>query len=440
MQNIADFKYSHKRYIEGKVILYAGLLLLFLMLAAPRAFQELKLVILFLLAGSVFITFCLTQRVFLHTSIAFLFIFYIVLGGIYGVYGYFRGNLGAAEVTKEIVYYPFFYLLLVPCCKNYHTMKRIHQTFLFSACFIAVYFIATILHPLGMWPDWLYFNMFAGIESFQSIDQDKFATFGIFEIEVVSAPSLMFLQPYLICYQLINKQNFSVILIIAVLLCTLVMILSGIRILFLVAMLSSIIFTVAYCIKYFRGTVSPNTKRSFILLFVFILSLYGVLYSQGVNFQLYYQNFLNAFAAVPPQLQYNQRYVQIQSLFYSWQERPIFGFGSGAVDWSYIRSSVQPWKYEVTYIKNLYDFGLFGCFLYGMGLFYIFSTMLKIYKEKNELNKYALPMAAGSIGFLIGCGSNPYLHRFDSLFVIFLPVALINIWLLNKKQRRRLSF
>jgi len=39
-------------------------------------------------------------------------------------------------------------------------------------------------------------------------------------------------------------------------------------------------------------------------------------------------------------------------------------------------------------------------------------------------------------GFLIANATNPYLARFDGIWVIFLPLAFINRWLLTENQTR----
>jgi hypothetical protein len=42
--------------------------------------------------------------------------------------------------------------------------------------------------------------------------------------------------------------------------------------------------------------------------------------------------------------------------------------------------------------------------------------------------------------YLIGNATNPYLEKFDYIWVIFLPVALINFWLLGKNSPGERSF
>jgi hypothetical protein len=46
-----------------------------------------------------------------------------------------------------------------------------------------------------------------------------------------------------------------------------------------------------------------------------------------------------------------------------------------------------------------------------------------------------LPVLAGMTCFLIANATNPYLGKFDCLWVIFLPIALINYGLLNSNAR-----
>lgn len=48
--------------------------------------------------------------------------------------------------------------------------------------------------------------------------------------------------------------------------------------------------------------------------------------------------------------------------------------------------------------------------------------------------QYILPVLVGTACFLIANTTNPYLAKFDYIWVVFLPVALINIWLLDKNK------
>jgi hypothetical protein len=135
----------------------------------------------------------------------------------------------------------------------------------------------------------------------------------------------------------------------------------------------------------------------------------------------------------------NVRIDQTLALIGAWKEKPLFGFGTGAVYWEYIRNSESPWQYEVSYAQFLYNWGIVGCMLYAIGLYYIYRTLIRIYKTGSKLGIYALAATYGSAAFLIGSFTNPYLLRFDSLFVIFLPIAIVNLYLLKEGQIKKFT-
>jgi hypothetical protein len=37
----------------------------------------------------------------------------------------------------------------------------------------------------------------------------------------------------------------------------------------------------------------------------------------------------------------------------------------------------------------------------------------------------------------MGNASNPYLEKFDYMWVVFLPIAFVNYWLLDKRRQAR---
>ena len=44
-----------------------------------------------------------------------------------------------------------------------------------------------------------------------------------------------------------------------------------------------------------------------------------------------------------------------------------------------------------------------------------------------------LSVLVGTVSFLIANGADPYLEKYDYMWVVFLPVAIINIWLCTRE-------
>jgi len=126
---------------------------------------------------------------------------------------------------------------------------------------------------------------------------------------------------------------------------------------------------------------------------------------------------------------------QFFPLLQGWSESPIFGSGHGASVAGSIRSDEMPWAYELSYLALLFHTGMLGFLAYMSGVAWIFWMSLKIIRFGDHFSLYMLPLLVGFSCFLIGNASNPYLEKFDYMWVIFLPVAFINFWLLDRRKQ-----
>jgi O-antigen ligase len=122
------------------------------------------------------------------------------------------------------------------------------------------------------------------------------------------------------------------------------------------------------------------------------------------------------------------RGTQGEALFAGWAARPVLGHGLGAAA-SVIRSLDTPWAYELSYAALLFQTGIVGIAIYGAAILWVFWAGIRIVRKLPESATVLLPLLAGLAGFLIANGTNPYLAKFDYLWVIFLPIAAINVFL-----------
>jgi O-antigen ligase len=130
----------------------------------------------------------------------------------------------------------------------------------------------------------------------------------------------------------------------------------------------------------------------------------------------------------------NHRSDQFYAMTNEWKQSPLFGAGHGASAKSSIRSEEIPWAYELSYVSLLFHTGILGFLCYLAGIIWIFLKGLEIIKSDHWLSTYMSPVLVGTLCFLIANATNPYLEKFDYMWVIFLPVAMINIWLLDRNQ------
>ena len=131
------------------------------------------------------------------------------------------------------------------------------------------------------------------------------------------------------------------------------------------------------------------------------------------------------------------RKTQFLALIEGWRESPLLGAGHGAAV-AYSRSAKQPWAYELVYVALLYQTGLIGFIIYTFAIIWIFWYSLKAIKSDVYLGYHLIPVLVGTISFLIANATNPYLAKYDYMWVIFLPVAFVNYWLLRQTGIDRL--
>jgi O-antigen ligase len=129
------------------------------------------------------------------------------------------------------------------------------------------------------------------------------------------------------------------------------------------------------------------------------------------------------------------RYQQWQAMVQAFQASPWIGHGLGAALDSVTRSEEMPWAYELYYGALLFQIGLSGLLVYGMAIAWIFIAGIRLARRDREAAPVILPLLAGLAGFLLVNATNPYLAKFDYLWTIFLPVAVINAYRIHHRKR-----
>jgi hypothetical protein len=124
---------------------------------------------------------------------------------------------------------------------------------------------------------------------------------------------------------------------------------------------------------------------------------------------------------------------QLSVLLTEWAGTPLLGAGHGASAVGSIRSVEMPWAYELSYAALLFHTGLVGFIVYSAAVLWIYGMGARIVRGGGARAHYMLAVLVGLSCFLIGNATNPYLEKYDLLWVIFLPVALINQWMLTRQ-------
>jgi hypothetical protein len=128
---------------------------------------------------------------------------------------------------------------------------------------------------------------------------------------------------------------------------------------------------------------------------------------------------------------------QFFALVNGWLQHPLFGSGHGASVRDVIRSAEMPWAYELTYLALLYHTGIVGVFAYSAGLFWTLLKSRQIARTGWSQAPYLMATLVGTTCFVLANSTNAYLEKYDSIWVLFLPIAFINVWLIEQYRQRR---
>jgi O-antigen ligase len=159
------------------------------------------------------------------------------------------------------------------------------------------------------------------------------------------------------------------------------------------------------------------------------LAIGGAIAAMGLDLVALIENFFSAFQG--QEVSSGIRFLQAASLWEKFTESPLIGHGFGStVD--VVRSHDTPWAYELFYLALLMNVGLFGFLIYSFAVIWIALKGIELSRKNVEFAKLFVPLIVSLCAFLIMNATNPYLGKFDYLWVIFLPVALLNAHLTQR--------
>lgn len=421
----------------NKIYSYPAYLLLFMMLFAPASYKPIKIVLIGITLLTILVNVIFNNRGHLNIDRRILGItwFLVVMGLIFMIIGSFNGNPGALTVGTVHVAWPILYIVLIMGITSQRILDGLMKTMVFSTIIIELYILTFILYSKGTLPSFLYFELDLG----QSIGFYG----GYMEFNIYSLSSLIFLLPFIFTALCIwdkddQIQIKKIWLWLALGLGFIVLFLSGRRALFLTTAISPIIlmFFVRFFPKEKKKIINRKMFKIFGLLFVLIVGVFVYIQSRfDFDFTIFKQMFISGFdfTNINNESSY-LRYLQFNALIDGWKEHPLFGAGLGAQAGDVVRNEAAPWDYELQYFAYLFHTGLVGFLSYAFGVIWIFIQGLKMSKSSSKVSVYMTPVLVGTFCFLVANATNPYLAKYDYLWVIFLPIGIINYWLFSKKK------
>jgi hypothetical protein len=389
-----------------------GYLLFFLMLFVPTTYQPVKLGLLVICLVAI-----ATAKPSIQIQVGFArtTVLLASIGALEILYGTLRGNDGAYPQITVWVLWPLVFLLLSSAISTEQHLRSLFRVMVAASIAIGVYGCLYMLTLTGHIPAGFYSDK---IDQGQSIYYES----GVLAISLYSFSSLLFLGPFLVALVITWPRDRSPVvrsywIYLGIVLNVALGVLSGRRALLLGFALTPIILILATRVS--RARLVRVVVPSIALCSAALLAVRALHIDVGATLDFLTTGYKSAGD--------NARQIEFQSLMDGWRENPIFGAGLGAVANGPVRSIETPWAYELSYVALLFNIGIVGVLIYGTVIGTIIRRTVAVARARVELRPWTIPVLVGMAGSLIGNATNPYLLKFDSMWVWFLPVALLNV-------------
>lgn len=405
-------------------------LLLFLSLSLPTIITPIKMALLGMLALFVLITSLKHKKLEINKELFLITLFFSTLGLVYSTYGSVVDNPGAIRTMTVMVIYPLLFLCLSIFFSHIDDFLKIKKALIFGSLLVVLVQLIFLLSAYGAIPSFIasYFQSLHPGMAVLDIRENSF----LFTLPNVS--SLIFLIPFLSSFILLtNKFELKNLMLLVMML--VLILLSGRRAFFL-SYGFSLVFLV-FIALYLRKDLQTNIFRKLYgVIFFFAISLIAFVSFSGIELQVYIEKFYSIFDFSQNDSNLERVY-QFRALYDGIANAPLFGSGAGAAA-EYSRSSEQPWAYELSYVAFMFHYGILGFLIYLLGIVYIFISLLRICKDKmvsRDIKVFIVSFLTGFVAFLVANSTNPYLGKFDYMWVIFIPVMIINAYKVEKRNQ-----
>lgn len=411
-----------------------GLSLFFLMLFVPTVYQPIKAIVLVALLYVILIGILTNQTKFaLHYSVVVWACVLIGTGLFFIFWGVVNNAPGALRVATVYVLWPLVFTFLIAAISSAHAFQAIFTTIIVASFAIGVYSLTFIGYATGLLPSWMYFELDQG----QAIGLHG----GFVEYNMYSISTLIFVVPFMFALLhgfVFNQKSLFWLLCLAFVLCLILAILSGRRVLWLVLILTPIIYGLLSIIKIKRERIKLRFNVAWLVLLpILTIVLTFVFGTFELDLYAIIKQIVAAFGggSGPIEASAYLRFEQAAALHDGWMQSPLLGHGHGAVA-GVIRSYEMPWAYELQYHALFFNTGIVGALLYAGCIVWIYWQGVRMIRSSVEYGRLMLPLLVGLTCFLIANATNPYLLKFDYMWVIFLPLAIINRFLIEFNPRR----
>ena len=420
----------------NKIILKVNFLfyfLLLLMIVFPYDLQYFKIILIVLIVISN--TLYLFTNNFKYSINIFIWYFLFILQGIlFTTLGYFNDPVNAIKVIPVNIIWPIIYFFITIMVVSKNSIISIYKTYILSMILFGLYSTLFIVTSMELIPniDFLY------ITQYSSFNVQGF----IPSFFLPSITGMIYLIPFLISGFILwsynNICNFNIkIILYTILLVAFILIFATRRIIWIEIFISPFLTIFLYNIinKNNKFIISRKYKIIFfkiVLYFISIITIFSIFYFDNFIDSFYNSNAYNSliFQDEGTDLRWDQLYCLLKH----WSDSPFIGFGYGASAVECQRSELFPWMFELAYIALLFHIGVLGFIWYFLLIFYIFYLGIRVSRANKDSCFFIIPSLVGLACFLFANSTNTYLEAYDNMWTIFVPVAIINYFQLNKNE------
>lgn len=408
---------------------FVGTLLFFCMITLP--FEVLYLKIILILSISSYFVLNM-EYIKVNKFVLVWFSIYLLWGFIFILLGLYNGNKGVYDLMGIYLIWPILYFIFISRIYKQQILNKLVKVLIYASFFIS---FSSYAFYISVKTGILNIGLFPIIR--QSFDLDNPGNFELFSPFITS---LMFLIPFNIALLITNKKSDSLVSkkVLWVLLITnfITANLISRNGLFLVMILSPIIVIILRNIinkDYSPLKISKSVFRLIITVIIIALILM-LFFSNQVLLQI--DNFMLGFQFTSIEaVSAYARYEQFFNLLEGWQNNIFIGNGLGATLDDFSRNTEKPWMFELSYMSLLFQTGLIGLFSYFGLILLLIIKSIHIARIDPFYSNIVISVLTGMISFLIANATNPYLYAYDHMWMLFSPLAIINVYKYNKNKR-----
>lgn len=346
-------------------------------------------------------------------------LFFSFTGMAWSLFGIVRNNPGATRVMPVMVLCPLLYPLCLLFYRHSDNLS-IHRILVACGWIIGVTDIFYVLNNatgVGALLNRLYTTLYP---DWAVVDLNNY----YLKFSLPSTVSIIFILPFVLSALLFTRQTAARLqYLLLTLLLIAVGVMSGRRGLIVSALLGPLLAYVVTLTPRRRGRKASGSRYliSFSVLLLVAVAVYSVVSLVGKD---YYVDQLKSITDFSTNSSNLARYYQFRSLIAGISENPLTGAGGGAAA-DYVRSHDMPWTYELFYVAFVFHYGIVLSCVYLFAMLYLISYLVH-HARMYGRSTFEYYFLSGCVGFLIANATNPILDTIDYMWIIFVPLAMIN--------------